>query len=91
MVEAIERSHALLTIPNGGVTPGQDWRPDGVAWTPQTALFGLSAASRGDRLTAESVLAWLDTNRTRTGAIPEKVNRHGTPAGEAPSAGPPPS
>lgn len=84
VVEAIKRSHALLTLPNGGVTPGEDWRPDGVAWTPQTALFGLSAASRGDRLTAESVLAWLDTHRTSAGAIPEKVNRHNREAGEAP-------
>lgn len=81
---AIERSHRLLTLPNGGVTPGQAWRADGVAWTPQTALFGLSAAARGDRTTAESVLAWLDAHRTATGALPEKVNREGRLAGEAP-------
>ena len=84
VVAAIERSHRLLTLPNGGVTPGQDWRADGVAWTPQTALFGLSAAARGDRATAESVLAWLDEHRTSTGALPEKVNRENRLAGEAP-------
>ena len=83
---AIEHSRDVLTQPNGGVTPGEDWRTDGVAWTPPTALFGLSAAARGDRTTAESVLNWLDANRTTTGAFPEKVNRDNRPAGEAPLA-----
>lgn len=81
---AIDRSHALLAMPNGGVTPGQDWRADGVSWTPQTALFGLSAAARGDRTSAEAVLTWLASHRTSTGALPEKVNREGRLAGEAP-------
>lgn len=83
---AIERAHRVLTQPNGGVTPGEQWRTDGVAWTPQTALFALSAAARGDRSTAETLLAWLDEHRTRTGALPEKVNRDLSPAGEAPLA-----
>ncbi|TCC66072.1 glucoamylase [Kribbella pittospori] len=81
---AIERTRGVLTQPNGGVTPGEDWRTDGVAWTPQTALFALSAAARGDRATAESLLSWLDRYRTRSGALPEKVNRDLEPAGEAP-------
>jgi GH15 family glucan-1,4-alpha-glucosidase len=83
---AIERAHRVLTQPNGGVTPGEQWRTDGVAWTPQTALFALSAAARGDRSTAEALLAWLDEHRTPTGALPEKVNRNLSPAGEAPLA-----
>jgi GH15 family glucan-1,4-alpha-glucosidase len=83
---AIRRSQELLTLPNGGVTPGQDWRADGIAWTPSTALFGLSAAARGDRDTAEQVLRFLDDHRTPAGAVPEKVTRSGSPAGEAPLA-----
>jgi hypothetical protein len=83
---AIDRAHAVLTQPNGGVTPGEAWRADGVSWTPQTALFALSAAARGDRSGAEALLSWLDQHRTSTGALPEKVNRDLEPAGEAPLA-----
>ena len=83
---AIRRGQELLTLPNGGMTPGQDWRADGIAWTPSTALFGLSAAARGDRATAERVLRFLDDYRTPAGAVPEKVTRSRNPAGEAPLA-----
>lgn len=83
---AVRRAQDLLSLPVGGVTPGQDWRADGIAWTPSTALFGLSAAARGDRATAERVLAFLDRHRTATGAVPEKVTAAGDPAGEAPLA-----
>jgi hypothetical protein len=82
--QAIDSAHAVLTQPNGGVTPGEDWRADGVAWTPQTAMFALSAAARGDRSTAGELLTWLDHYRTSIGALPEKVNRDLQPAGEAP-------
>jgi GH15 family glucan-1,4-alpha-glucosidase len=86
VTKAIERTRNVLTQPNGGVTPGEQWRADGVAWTPQTALFALSAAARGDRSTAEELLSWLDAHRTTTGSLPEKVNRDVEPAGEAPLA-----
>lgn len=86
VTSAIERTNAVLTQPNGGVTPGEDWRADGVSWTPQTALFALSAAARGDHATADRLLSWLDQHRTSTGALPEKVNRDLEPAGEAPLA-----
>ncbi|MFG1812813.1 glucoamylase [Kribbella sp. NPDC049174] len=81
---AIDRARAVLTQPNGGVTPGEEWRTDGVSWTPQTAMFALSAAARGDRATAGELLTWLDHYRTSSGALPEKVNRDLQPAGEAP-------
>ncbi|MET9311116.1 glucoamylase [Kribbella sp. NPDC003505] len=83
---AIDHAHGVLTQPNGGVTPGESWRADGVSWTPQTALFALSAAARGDHSGAEALLTWLDQHRTSTGALPEKVNRDLEPAGEAPLA-----
>jgi hypothetical protein len=83
---AINSARAVLTQPNGGVTPGEDWRVDGVSWTPETALFALSAAARGDQAVARTLLTWLDEHRTKTGALPEKVNRDLEPAGEAPLA-----
>ncbi|GAA0625252.1 glucoamylase [Kribbella sandramycini] len=81
---AISATQLALGQPNGGFTPGEEWRADGVSWTPQTALFALSAAARGDRPKAEELLGWLAQYRTRTGALPEKVNRDSMPAGEAP-------
>ncbi|MFI5708323.1 glucoamylase [Kribbella sp. NPDC051620] len=86
VTKAIEHTRDVLTQPNGGVTPGEEWRTDGVSWTPQTALFALSAAARGDRSTANELLAWLDSHRTTTGSLPEKVNRDLKPAGGAPLA-----
>lgn len=83
---AISNSRAVLTQPNGGVTPGEDWRVDGVSWTPETALFALSAAARGDQAEARTLLTWLDQHRTKAGALPEKINRDLEPAGEAPLA-----
>ncbi|MET7284085.1 glucoamylase [Kribbella sp. NPDC005582] len=82
--QAIDNARAVSTQPNGGQDPGEEWRADGVAWTPQTALFALSAAARGDRRTAEQILSWLDHYRTPSGSLPEKVNRDRQPAGEAP-------
>lgn len=75
-----------MARPAGGLAPGSGWKNDGISWTPQTALFALTAASIGDRPTAQARLAWLDRHRTRYGALPEKVLHDGAPSGPAPLA-----
>jgi hypothetical protein len=72
-------------LPNGGVLPGERWSgsPD-VAWTPETALFGLNAAASGRTDEALSRLSWLSAHRTSLGVLPEKVGATGKPAGPAP-------
>ena len=68
----------------GGVAPGAGWRDDGVAWTPETAVFALSFAASGDRRRAAAVLDWLERHRTSMGSLPEKVDPDGNPASVAP-------
>lgn len=72
--------------PAGGLAPGGSWRPDGISWTPQTTLYALTAASVGDRTTAEHWLGWIDAHRTSSGAIPEKILPDGSPSAVAPLA-----
>jgi len=75
--------------PAGGLAPGAGWREDGISWTPQTALYALTAASSpdpDDRADALEWLRWLDEHRTASGAIPEKVLADGSPAAVAPLA-----
>ncbi|WP_207945921.1 glycoside hydrolase family 15 [Actinomadura sp. 7K534] len=72
-------------LPNGGVLPGERWSgsPD-VAWTPEVAMFGLTAAASGRTGDALSRLSWLSAHRTSLGVLPEKVGPAGRPAGPAP-------
>lgn len=79
-------SVAPMLRPAGGLAPGGSWRPDGISWTPQTTLYALTAASLGDRATAEHWLGWVDAHRTSSGAIPEKVLADGSPSAVAPLA-----
>jgi len=72
--------------PAGGLAPGAGWKDDGVSWTPETALFALTAAATGDRPTAQRWLTWLAAHRTAQGALPEKVLADGSPAAVAPLA-----
>lgn len=74
-----------LRLPNGGVLPGEKWAGDKTtAWTPEMALFALSAAA-GERPGEAAVrLDWLSRHRTTLGALPEKVDAEGRPAAVAP-------
>lgn len=79
---AVER----MRRPAGGVAPGESWRRDGVSWTPETALLAWSAVGIGDLGEAGVLLDWLEGHRTGAGALPEKVDDLGVPAGPAPLA-----
>lgn len=72
--------------PAGGLAPGAGWKRDGISWSPQTALFALTAASIGDDVAAKRWLTWINDHRTEYGAIPEKVLSDGEPSGPAPLA-----
>ena len=76
-----------LTIPNGGLLPGTNWPGSPTtAWAAQTAFFALFYASTGHHQRAERILSWLDTHRTRLGALPEQVNASSQPVSVAPLA-----
>jgi glucoamylase len=72
--------------PAGGLSPGVGWKDDGISWTPETALFALSAAASGETDLALGWISWLDTHRTALGSLPEKVTARGNPASVAPLA-----
>lgn len=86
LMTAWSAAQVELRRPAGGLAPGAAWRADGVSWTPETALFALTAAHTGRRAVANGWLSWLDTHRTRAGALPEKVLADGSPAAVAPLA-----
>ena len=87
VLRAARSAQRALTVPNGGLRPGTNWRgtPD-VAWTPETAFFALFDAATGQYSQATAVLAWLAAHRTRVGSLPEQVNSAGQPASVAPLA-----
>jgi len=85
-LEAWRASASEMGRPAGGLAPGGGWPDDGISWTPQTALYGLTAAWAGDDEASRTWLTWIDEHRTPSGAIPEKVLADGSPAGAAPLA-----
>ncbi len=72
--------------PAGGLAPGVGWKPDGVSWTPETALVAYTAAASGDTAAAARWSEWLAQQATTWGSLPEKVLPDGRPAGPAPLA-----
>lgn len=86
-VTAVWRDAAAgMARPAGGLAPGEDWKRDGVSWTPETAMWALAAAASGDVEAATRWLDWLDAHRTPRGSLPEKVLHDGSPAAVAPLA-----
>jgi hypothetical protein len=82
---AVANAAVRQSLPNGGVLPGERWSGDpDVAWTPEVALFALSAAAAGRTGEAFDRLDWLAAHRTSLGVLPEKVDKHGDPASVAP-------
>ena len=82
---AVAEAAKRLRAPNGGLLPGEKWPHDPtIAWTPETALFALSASASGDEQTADRWLGWLAAHRTSLGAFPEKVDGEGDPKSAAP-------
>ncbi|MCL3862574.1 glycoside hydrolase family 15 [Actinotalea sp. K2] len=75
-----------MARPAGGLAPGEGWKEDGISWTPETALFALTAAASGDLDQAHRWLGWLDEHRTARGSLPEKVLWDGRPSAVAPLA-----
>ncbi|HRA50328.1 glycoside hydrolase family 15 [Actinotalea sp.] len=75
-----------MTRSGGGLAPGSDWKPDGISWTPSTAVFALTAAASGDVDQATDRLDWLAEHTTPRGSLPEKVLWDGSPASAAPLA-----
>jgi GH15 family glucan-1,4-alpha-glucosidase len=84
---AARSAQQALTVPNGGLSPGEAWTgtPD-VAWTAETAFFALFDASTGQHDQAAALLDWLAGHRTKLGSLPEQVNSAGQPASTAPLA-----
>ena len=87
VIAAAAKTRQMLTEPNGGVRPGAAWPgAAGVAFTPETAMFGLFDAGTGQRAAADQVLAWLAAHRTTLGELPEQVSPNGKPISVAPLA-----
>ena len=82
--EAWRASATTMARPADGLAPGAGWRDDGVSWTPQTSLYAWVAAENQEPELADRWLAFLDTHRTPSGSLPEKVLADGSPAAVAP-------
>lgn len=78
------RTSAELSMPSGGLRPGNMRGVRKHTFTPATALFALSAAGAGDAVSFRRWFDWLVAHRTQFDAFPEKVTADGAPAAVAP-------
>lgn len=87
-VESTARAvrEALWARPAGGILRYEgDAYIGGNPWILTTLWVGLEAVSRGDLATGREMLQWAAAHRTRTGLLPEQVDREsGRPAWVAP-------
>lgn len=82
---AVDQAFTRQRLANGGVLPGEKWAGDKrTAWTPEMAMFTLAASASDQGVQARERLDWLTEHRTSLGALPEKIDDHGRPAGVAP-------
>jgi glucoamylase len=87
VIAAAAKARRALTEPNGGVRPGAAWPgAAGVAFTPETAMFGLFDAGTGQQTAADQLLSWLAAHRTALGELPEQISPNGKPISVAPLA-----
>ena len=83
--QAARSAQQVLTLPGGGLQPGQAWTgTPGVAWTAETAFFAVFDAATGQHGAASALLDWLAAHRTALGSLPEQVSSTGQPASTAP-------
>jgi len=86
VVDAWTRYQSDALRAAGGLSPGSQWKQDGISWTPETALVAYTAAVSGRPEVAARWMDWLSAQRTPWGSLPEKVLASGAPAGPAPLA-----
>lgn len=87
VLQAARAAQQALQLPNGGLRPGTSWPgAQGVAWTPETALFALFDEATGQPRPGAGLLSWLAAHQTRLGELPEQVSAAGRPVSVAPLA-----
>lgn len=86
VLAAFRAAPATMARAGGGLAPGASWKQDGISWTPTTSVFAMAAACTQEEDAALEWLRWLDSHRSPTGSIPEKVLFDGSPAQLAPLA-----
>ena len=82
---AVLRAAEAMGQPDGGYSPGEDWRR-GESWVPETLFFGLAFACGADRPRAVRALSFVSSLATAPGLLPERVRRPGEVSATTPLA-----